>query len=337
MAIKVQEKILSLLKGKRDRKELQNYLQKGFELIKNKQVPYKRWIKDLEKYIHGLENRDEMDILKQHSAKVMAGTVEDYHILLLLGLISATFDEHKQLSKEIVQLTDSHDEVLGFITHEFKNILTSIHGYNMMMEKHLTAQKNDDLYRPLMSSDRLTRQLFDMVDSLLKMFMGEKGLLEPEFKLIDFVGDIVNPVKSDIEEQLLKKNMRLIIEDSTTGSMLEGDEGLLDIVMRNLLMNAVKYGKEKTDIMIKILNTEEDLIVSVQNVCDPLPKDLCKDIFQKFRSRKIGSAKGGTGIGLYNAKNIVNLHKGDISCCVSPASTIEFKFNLPQRRLFAKK
>jgi signal transduction histidine kinase len=325
------------MKSKIDRKELQTYLQKGFELIKNKQVPYKKWIKDLEKYIHGLEDRNEIDILKQHSDKSMAGTVEDYCILLLLGLISAAFNEQKQLSEKIIQLTDSYDEVLGFITHEFKNILTSIHGYNMMMEKQLTAQKNDKLYQPLMSSDRLTRQLFDMVDSLLKMFMGEKGLLEPEFKLIDFVRDVVDPVKADIEDQLQTKNMRIIVEDSTAGPMLEGDEVLLDIVMRNLLMNAVKYGKEKTDIIIKILKTDENFIVSVKNACGPLPKDLCKDIFKKFRSRKIGSAKGGTGIGLYNVKNIVNLHKGDISCYTSPAPAIEFKFNLPQRRLFAKK
>ena len=84
MMIKIQDKILSLVKGKRDRKELQHYLQRGFELIKNNQVPYKRWIKDLEKYIHGLENKNEIDILKQHSNKSMAAKVEDYRILYCL-------------------------------------------------------------------------------------------------------------------------------------------------------------------------------------------------------------------------------------------------------------
>jgi signal transduction histidine kinase len=200
-----------------------------------------------------------------------------------------------------------------------------------MLEKHLSKEKDNAGYNTLMSSDRLTRQLFDMVDSLLKMSLGEKGLLEPEYKLIDFVQDILHPVIADLDDQLKKKKMTISTNKITDNSILECDENLIDIVMRNLLINAVKYGEPGTEISVKISHKERKFFVSVMNSCKHIPKDFCKEIFQKFKSKKIGSVKGGTGIGLYNVKNILRLHQGDISCQISSNREIEFSFDLPRR------
>ena len=247
-------------------------------------------------------------------------------VLMFLTLLK----EKNQLKLELDQAKTAYDEVLSLITHEFKNILTSIHGYNMMIEKQLTNDKNEKIYHNLMASDRLTQQLFNMADSLLKMSLGEKGLLKPEYKLIDFVVDILKPVKADLAKRLKKKKMAIEKIKNTKNYMIHGDEWLLDIVIRNLLLNAIKYGKEDTTIFIEMRSEANNFVFSVKNKCEKLPKNLCDGLFQKFHSRKIGSVKGGTGLGLFNVKNIIELHSGKINCYILPDEWIEFKFVLPQ-------
>jgi hypothetical protein len=250
---------------------------------------------------------------------------------LFASVFFVLINENEKYKKKIREVTSSYDDVLGLITHEFKNLLTSIHGYNMLLEKHLENAKDDESLMHLKDSDRLTRQLFDMTDSLLKMSLGEKGLITPEFKLVDFVEDIFVPIHRDLETLLKNNKMQIKFKHDTHNLIIECDEGLMDIVVRNLLMNAIKYGKQNTIIDVAIDRTQKNFRMAVKNYSNYIPADLCKGIFDKFRSRKIGNEKGGTGIGLYNVKNIIKLHNGTITCKCSGKNWIEFNISIPQK------
>jgi K+-sensing histidine kinase KdpD len=252
-------------------------------------------------------------------------------ISILSSVFISLLKDKELYGKKLSELSNSYDEVLGLITHEFKNILTSIHGYNMLLEKRLSEDKDKMTLNYLMDSDRLTRQLFDMTDSLLKMSLGEKGLIKPELKLVDFCENLLEPLQRDLETQLKSKNMQIVLKQQTKNLVLECDEGLLDIVIRNLLINAIKYGQQNTEIIVNINRDKNNFFAAVRNFSDVIPRDLCHGIFEKFKSKEIGSEKGGTGIGLYNVKNIIHLHQGTITCKCSAKKWIEFKFNIPQK------
>lgn len=312
-------------------KEFQEYLQKGLEIIKNSDPKYIALTNSIKEQLNQLE----INVRTDSSTKAVNGQPvhkdKSPESSILSSIFLALLNDKEQYEKNLEEVTNSYDEVLGLITHEFKNILTSIHGYNMLLEKHLAEEKDKESFKHFMDSDRLTRQLFNMTDSLLKMSLGEKGLLKPELKLIDFIEDLLKPLKRDLESQLNNKKMRIVVKQQTKNLVLECDEGLLDIVIRNLFINAIKYGKQNTEITVNISRNEKDFFVSVKNISDAVPGDLCDGIFEKFRSRKIGIEKGGTGIGLYNVKNIINLHRGDISCNCSAGKWIEFRFNIPHK------
>ena len=270
------------------------------------------------------------DLLSEISSQLDIPPKQISHIELLSSVLLSVFKDKEICENKLRDVSKSYDEVLGLITHEFKNILTSIHGYNMLLEKHLQNGKDQESLHHLHDSDRLTRQLFDMTDSLLKMSLGEKGLIRPELKLVDFLEDILKPIKRDLTTQLNKKQMQLILKYDIRNLVVECDVGLMDIVVRNLLLNAIKYGKQNTDIDVNINRTKKDFMMSVKNYSDEIPADICKGIFEKFKSKKIGSEKGGTGIGLYNVRNIIHLHRGKITCKKSAGKWIEFHFTIPQ-------
>ena len=294
--------------------KINEYLAKGLGILKNKDPGKKSLLNSIKEQLNKVEN-DKTD-----------GS-------LFPAVFLALYEDKEQSDNKLRDVTSSYDEVLGLITHEFKNILTSIHGYNMLLEKHLSPDKGKESFNHLLDSDRLTRQLFDMTDSLMKMSLGEKGLIKPELKLIDFIEDLLKPLQRDLENQLRQKKMKIQIELQTKNLIVECDDGLLDIVIRNLLINAIKYGKKNSEITVEISRDNNNFSVSVKNICDDIPADLCDGIFEKFRSKKIGAEKGGTGIGLYNVKNILNLHQGNIICNCSSEKWVEFKFNIPQKLL----
>jgi len=315
------------------KKELNEYFNKGLDIIKGDERTYKSFLIVIQELLDDRNTDNEIQMTQKTLRKLSSTNDIKPETIILASVISAIMKDKEQNENKLNDVTSSYDEVLGLITHEFKNILTSIHGYNMLLDKHLAGKKDQESFQYLLDSDRLTRQLFDMTNSLLKMSLGEKGLLTPELKLINFVEDILEPVKRDLEGQLQAKKMQILLEQKTKNHIIECDEGLLDIVIRNLLINAIKYGKQNTDINVCIDRNRNDFFVSVKNRSDGIPGDLCDEIFQKFRSRKIGSEKGGTGIGLYNVKNIINLHHGAITCKCLAGKWIEFNFNIPQKIL----
>jgi K+-sensing histidine kinase KdpD len=300
------------MKAQKNIKSFQEYLSKGLDIIKNDDPIYVNLRSGIKDLLEKLDNKiPETDIL----------------VLVFLTLLK----DKEACEKKLNEVTNSYDEVLGLITHEFKNILTSIHGYNMLLETQLDHNKDEECFNHLKDSDRLTRQLFDLTDSLLKMSLGEKGLIKPELKLTDFVQDLLTPIQRDLESQLNNKKMQIVVNSLTRNLVVECDEGLLDIVVRNLLINAIKYGKQNSEINVNINRTKTNFIIAIKNFSDVIPADLCTDIFEKFKSKKIGTEKAGTGIGLYNVRNIILLHQGNITCKSSTKKWIEFKFNIPQK------
>ena len=288
-----------------------DYLNKALEVVEQGDSDYTDYLTFVKNQLENLKNN-------QSESDVLA-------LAFLVMLV-----DKEECTKKLKEVTNSYDEVLGLITHEFKNILTSVHGYNMLLENRLDREKDIESVNHLLDSDRLTRQLFDMTDSLLKMSLGEKGLIKPELKLIDFIKDIFEPIKRDLSTQLNNKQMNIVLKQHTNSKIIECDEGLMDIVLRNLLINAIKYGKQKTEINVTINRNQKEFSVAIRNYSDLIPADLCDGIFEKFFSRKIGKEQAGTGIGLYNVRNIIQLHHGTITCKCSAQKWIEFLFNIPQ-------
>ncbi len=310
--------------------EFRQYLQKGHDLFKKDYLSFQTQKEKLQYIIREeyLKNVSNGSNISSDSSGIQNEQNPEKTILLLMLL--ALLKERNELKSDFDQIKTSYDEVHSLITHEFKNILTSVHGYNMMLEKQLEKEKNDQLHNNLMASDRLTQQLFNMTDLLLKMSLGEKGLLKPEYKLIDFSENILKLVEADLKKQMVKKKMTIEKINHDNNYIIEGDECLLDIVVRNLLLNAIKYGKANTTIFIEMASEKNYFTVSVKNKCEKIPERFCDGLFQKFQSRKIGSVKGGTGLGLFNVKNIIDLHNGNIECFTLPGEWIVFKFVIPQ-------
>ncbi len=114
-------------------------------------------------------------------------------------------------------------------------------------------------------------------------------------------------------------------------TFVNADPDLLRQVMINLIENAVKYGKENSDINIDCETPSgSKTILKFSNHCEFISPESLNHLFDRFyrlessRNRNLG----GVGLGLSVVKSIINLHKGDISVKYSPDGIITFSLTL---------
>jgi len=231
--------------------------------------------------------------------------------------------------QELIQANKKYEQIFSLVTHEFKNLLTSADGYHRLLRQHLLAENRKDLDDILTASIHIHEKLFTIVDQLLKMWMIEKHVLKPDYRLVDFKADIIQPLKQQFNEAMQANGLTLVSQLPEGKLILMADENMLEIVMRNLIDNAVKYGVPQSRIYLTVKRDDQKLEVALRNQVHDLSADFYNTIFQQTQQLKWRDPKGGLGIGLYNVKNLIALHEGEIQCQHVKPDWIEFRFTLP--------
>lgn len=120
------------------------------------------------------------------------------------------------------------------------------------------------------------------------------------------------------------------LESSVSALMITADPKLLARLFDNLINNAIKYGAEGKRIRVSIRDGEETVTVRVVNYGRIIPAAELPHIFEKFYrvDQSRSSVSGGTGLGLAIARNIAQIHGGEISV-TSDLSGTAFQVVLP--------
>jgi len=287
----------------------------GLELIRRERLPKALLLEILDQYAARLEELQGVDLSVENIDNHDYATREKIKSLVLFGIQSVLINENSQLIAELKQSNKNYEELIGLITHEFKNMLTSIYGYNKILKRQLEKEGVFETSELITTIEKLTHKLFNMIDSLLKMSLSDKGILEPQKKVIDISADVLLPVLHDLKPMLIKKRVTVREKLKPEKIVLNADNDLLQMVFRNLIENGIKYGRESSEIIVDITadNNNNKIIIKISNEGIGIPETIKHDLFNKFTHASVGTNKSGTGIGLYNVKNIIDNHRGTIS------------------------
>ncbi|MBO1911509.1 GHKL domain-containing protein, partial [Microvirga sp. 3-52] len=157
-------------------------------------------------------------------------------------------------------------------------------------------------------SNRLKR----LIDELLVLSDVEREgftLQYSEVGLRKMIEEAIQVVSGRIEEKEMVVSFDMPIE-----IIIDGDEGRLIQVMVNLLSNAISYSMKAKPITIKVIELEEDVVISVKDEGIGIKESELERLFERFyrvdRARSRDS--GGTGLGLAIVKHLIEVHGGTI-------------------------
>ncbi len=241
----------------------------------------------------------------------------------------------KQTLSDLKDLNRKYLELLGFTTHELKQPLGVLKGYLIMLQDEtLGALTTARQREALLEMRNSVNMLNDMIMKYLQLSKIEAGKLVVEKRRFNLFTEAIRPVLEGESAYLAIKKMRLFIETESGLRELElyAAPTLMRIVFSNLITNAIKYGFEEGVITIGHVEDAGTWRFHVRNEGYGIPRDKREMIFDKFvrLDRKELGRQVGTGLGLYNTKEIVEKHGGRIWAESDEGKWADFFFTLPR-------
>lgn len=220
------------------------------------------------------------------------------------------------INKLILSEKDSEktkNELITNIAHDLRTPLTSIIGYLdiLVNNKNISEEKVKEYTSIVYEKSKKLEVLIEDLFSFTKFNLGDELVMNKEN--IDIV-ELLNQLASELYPLFENNNLEFDMQTNVNSLTINVDPKLIVRLFENLINNAIKYGKDGKNIIIKVKYNKsvDNVEISVINFGKIIPDYALKKIFEKFyrvdNSRT--SESGGTGLGLAIAKNIVDLHGG---------------------------
>ncbi|MFL6459785.1 MAG: ATP-binding protein [Nitrososphaeraceae archaeon] len=234
--------------------------------------------------------------------------------------LKRTTDSLEELNNQLPAVNEQlkvHDkmqrEFINIASHEIKTPTQALLGYSEILQRHpeKREQISEAIYRNANRLQRLTNDILDVT----RIESQTLKLKKEQFNLRDLIFTIVEDFKNDIQKK--GTNIRLLYEPYNN-LLVEADKGRITQVISNLLSNAIKFTNEDSRTIFIDVSTKQQIhnnsiykkvIVSIRDNGAGIDRDILPRLFTKFASK---SEIGGTGLGLFISKSIVEAHGGEI-------------------------
>jgi PAS domain S-box-containing protein len=222
------------------------------------------------------------------------------------------------------RLERSRADLVSTVAHELRSPLTSVKGFTATLlskwHRFTEDQKLVMLETVNADADRVTR----LITELLDVSRIESGRLEVHRQLVDVPERARKIIAGRVAAGEAEDRFRLTVAGGLPETWLDPDK--VDQILANLIENAVRHGAGTVTVVVEPAAGSDVVAVSVQDEGEGIAPDLASRVFRQFWR---GKRRGGTGLGLYIVKGLVEAHGGTISVGRAPGGGAEFRFTMP--------
>jgi len=265
------------------------------------------------------------------SIAIQEGIMSDPALHALLNLIAITLENSR--SREIAmraqaarQSEEFKSTLLDGLAHEFKTPLTSIKAATSAL---LASTVSDVEHRQelLTIVDQEAERLSRLVTGATHLARVEAGKIQID-RQMHSVESLIAGAVEEMEPRLDGRLVQIVIQPGLPD--IEIDMQLMQLALRQLLDNAVKYSPQQSPIRVGASSENDHLVITVQNEGEALTTSEQLRIFDKFyRGVNVRNKVAGTGMGLSIARDILVAHGGDLRLDKSTERGTQFVLSLP--------
>ena len=282
---------------------------------------------------------DEMPYERALRGMITTGSIMELHfseqILWILASAAPVYLPDGQLMGAVMTISDItpvHDLqvqqlLLHLVSHDLSNPLAVINGHAQLIEEQVTKLGLDNItLQSVCAIQRGVLRMSALIEDLTELARIDGGQLNLNREAIDlslFLQDFPKRFSTNL------KMSRIHFDNSIKVPTVYADYNRLDRIVSNLLLNALKFSAPDTPITIRLLQQDNEVIVSVIDHGKGIPPSEKAFIFQRFFRSKNESRTTGTGLGLYITKQLVESHGGRIWVESEPDTGSIFSFTLP--------
>jgi signal transduction histidine kinase len=231
-------------------------------------------------------------------------------------------------AQQRARLEKSRAELVSTVAHELRSPLTSVKGFTATLlakwNRFTDDQKRVMLETVNADADRVTR----LITELLDVSRIESGRMEVHRQLVDVPERARKIIAGRVAAGEPEDRFRLEAEPDLPETWLDADK--IDQILGNLVENAVRHGAGIVTVVVGRAriggDQAEAVAVLVRDQGEGISPEMAPRVFRQFWR---GKRRGGTGLGLYIVKGLVEALGGDITVGRAPGGGAEFRFILP--------
>jgi len=240
-----------------------------------------------------------------------------------IKLASADAEYQRNLQEKEKELNERRIEFFTGVAHEFRTPLSLI----INPVKDLLARSNASERQDLNIVYRNSRRLLSLVDQLLLFRKADAVADELHIAPMDIVL-VCREVYLCFFHQAKVSEINLVLDAPGDAIIIYGDREKIEIILFNLISNAIKYSANGKTVTVRLNDTPEEVIIKVIDNGPGIPKEAGGHVFERFyRSAKTGQ-KAGFGIGLYLAQQFTLRHQGQLYFESIPGNGTTFNLEL---------
>lgn len=229
---------------------------------------------------------------------------------------------------KLQQLNDAKDEFIMLASHQLRTPATAVKQYVGMLTQGYAGEVSKEQIKMLDVAYNSNERQLEIIEDLLRVAKVDAGVVYLDKKSYD-IGRQVELAMKDLAALFKSRDQTIIYIPPLKQLCVHGDAKLTLMVIENILDNAGKYSKDGSEVNISLGITGDYTTITISDNGVGISKKDIQKLFGKFSriDNPLSASVKGTGLVLYWAKKIVDLHDGmiEVSSKVNKGSTFTIK------------
>ena len=235
------------------------------------------------------------------------------------------------MAAQLNELDHAKDEFVALASHQLRTPATAVKANVAMLLDGYFGDVTEEQREYLRDAYDANERQLGVIEDMLNVARAETGRLVKETSQVDLVALVAESI-AEHRFGISGRNQELVVSLPGHPIVLNLDAKKLRMVADNLVSNASKYTPEGGRIEVRLEERGDQAVLSVSDNGVGIAAEDRDRLFRKFSrvDNPLSVAAGGTGLGLYLAREIVRLHGGEIRVDSEPGKGSTFRVILPR-------
>ncbi len=225
------------------------------------------------------------------------------------------------------ELDRMKSEFIAKVSHELKTPLTSMGMALGLFEDGVVGSVNDKQHDLIVSMKEDYDRLNKLVYEILELTKLEANIGKIKFETFEAT-KLAEHITKKFSIQAKEKDIKLEVIDKSSGSNINGNINSMLSAVENLVSNSLRFTPNGGEIKIEFIKKEDDLFIEISDTGIGISPANLKKVFDKFIQID-DSAPGSLGLGLSIAKEIIEIHSGEIKAFSELGKGSTFQIKIP--------
>ncbi len=240
-------------------------------------------------------------------------------------------DELKIANEQLTELVYTRDKFFSIIAHDLKNPVNLLRGYSELLIDRYGQISDDKRQNYIKLINGATIQLINLLENLLhwsRMQTGNISFQPQKIRISSLLSENLALFTEHFRNKSITFNCGTINDDL----VVYCDKNMIDLVIRNLITNAIKYTKREGNISISCVDKGKEIEFCIADDGIGIDEGMQKNLFGLVKniSRYGTEGEAGTGLGLILCRDFITKNNGSIWCVSQPDEGSKFYFTIPK-------